>query len=202
MSASVVDAAAPRVETKVCPSSEAALDVVDVTTERKIKKEAEKDAARVLRATFRLRAPVEPVAIAHELNIQVLEAEYEQDTLGGLLMKPGEESKIFLNQRDGVIRRRLTCAIELGHYVRCSAATEDYGRVDRRSDQLRAEIAPELVYAEAFAASLLAPDLELRLLVELGIDELEMALRFQVPREVVQFRLRDLDLRTVDRLVA
>lgn len=195
---SAVDTAAPLKETEVCPSPEAALDVVGVKAQRKIKEKAEKDAIRLLRATFRLRAPVEPVAIAHELNIQVLEADYEQDTLGGLLMRTGEESKIFMNQRDGVIRRRLTCAIELGHYVRCSASTEDYGRVDRRSDRLRAEIPPELIYAEAFAASLLAPDLEVRLLVELGIDELEMALRFQVPREVIQLRLRDLGLRTVD----
>jgi Zn-dependent peptidase ImmA (M78 family) len=90
----------------------------------------------------------------------------------------------------------------LGHYVRCSAATEAYGRVDRRSDRSKSELDPELIYAEVFAACLLVPDLEARLLTELGIDDVEMALRFQVPREVVRIRLKDLDLRTVSDAVA
>jgi hypothetical protein len=36
-------------------------------------------------------------------------------------MKPGEEPKIYMNQLDLLIRRRLTCALELGHYVRRAA---------------------------------------------------------------------------------
>jgi Zn-dependent peptidase ImmA (M78 family) len=202
MSAPAIDAVARQRETKVCPSSEPALDVGGVKSQAKIKEAAAGDAARVLGATFRSRAPVEPVAIAHELNIRVLEAEYEPDTLGGLLVKPGEESKIFLNQRDGVVRRRLTCALELGHYVRISSEADAYGRVDRRGDRSSSEVDLGLVYAEEFAGCLLVPDLEARILIELGMDDLEMALRFLAPRDVVQRRLRDLGLRTLDQLVA
>jgi Zn-dependent peptidase ImmA (M78 family) len=164
----------------------------------KIKKEAAEDAARVLKATFRLRAPVDPIAIAQELGIQVLEGELDRDRLGGLVMKPGEEPKIYMNQLDLLIRRRLTCAIELGHYVRRSAKTNEYGRVDRRSDRSEVEEDPESVYAEEFAACLLMPDKDVRIMLELGVDDLEIALRFQVSRELVQRRLDDLGLRTIE----
>jgi hypothetical protein len=200
MNAASVDSIAPENETKVWPGTVAALDVVGMESRLEIGEGAEQDAERLLRATFRLGAPVDPVGIARELSIEVLEAEYEPDVLGGLLVKPGEESKIFLNQRDGVIRRRLTCAFELAHYVRGSEEKEAYGRVDRRGDDSSAD--PELIYADAFAASLLMPALEVELLSELGIGVLELALRFQVPREVVWSRLEDLGLRVADRSVA
>ncbi|MBS1861984.1 MAG: ImmA/IrrE family metallo-endopeptidase [Actinobacteria bacterium] len=187
-------------EAKVCPSSEAALEVVGMRAEAKIKKEAAEDAARILRATFRVRAPVDPIAIAQELGIQVLEGELDRDRLGGLVMEPGAEPKIYMNQLDLLIRRRFTCAVELGHYVRRSADTNRYGRVDRRSDRPKSERDPESVYAEEFASCLLMPDLDVKVMTELGVDDLEMALRFQVSRELVQLRLNDLGLRTADLL--
>lgn len=202
MSTSTATPIAREDETKVCPSFEAALEVQGVKAKAKIKKEAAEDAARVLRATLRLRAPVESVGIAQKLGIQVLEAELDEDKLGVLSMKPGEEPKILLNQRDGFIRRRLTCALELGHFVRQSATTNAYDRVDRRSDRSTSKDDPDLIYAEEFAACLLMPELDVRAFAELGVDDLEMAMRFQVPREVAQLRLRDLGLRTVDLLVA
>lgn len=189
-------------EARVCPSLEAALEVVGVKAKAKIKKEAAADAAHVLRSTFRLRAPVDPIAIAQELGIQVLEGELDRDRLGGLVMEPGEEPKIYMNQLDLLIRRRLTCAMELGHYVRRSAETNRYGRVDRRSDHPKSEQDPESVYAEEFAACLLMPDLDVKVMTELGVDDLEMAVRFQVSRELVQLRLSDLGLGTVDLLEA
>jgi Zn-dependent peptidase ImmA (M78 family) len=168
-----------------------------VTAEAKIKREAAEDAARLLKTTFRLRAPVDPIAIAQELGIQVAEGELDRDTLGGLVMKPGEEPEIFMNQLDLLIRRRFTCALELGHYVRSSPAINEYSRVDRRDDRLKSEQDPKAVYAEEFAACLLLPPRDVKVMIELGVDELEMALRFQVSREIVQRRLNALGLRTV-----
>jgi Zn-dependent peptidase ImmA (M78 family) len=202
MSTVTIDAVGQANATKVSPSFGAALEPLDVKAKAKIKKEAAEDAARILKATFPLWAPVGAVAIARKLDIQVLEAELDEDKLGVLLMKPGEESKILLNERDGFIRRRLTCALELGHYVRQSAKTNAYGRVDRRSDRSSGTEDPDLIYAEEFAACLLMSESEVRASAELGVDDLEMAIRFQVPREVAQLRLRDLGLLTVDLLVA
>ena len=198
MSASTIGSVPRESATKVRPSFGPALEVLGMNAKAKIKKEAAEDAARVLKATLRLRAPVDPIAIAQELGIQVLEGELDRDRLGGLVMKPGEEPKIYMNQLDLLIRRRLTCAIELGHYVRRSAKTNEYGRVDRRSDRSEVEEDPESVYAEQFAACLLMPDKDVRIMLELGVDDLEIALRFQVPRELVQRRLDDLGLRTIE----
>jgi Zn-dependent peptidase ImmA (M78 family) len=164
----------------------------------KIKKEAAGDAARVLKATFRLLVPVEPIGIAEELGVRVVELELEEDKLGMLLIKPGVEPKIYLNQRDGILRQRLACALELGHYVRHSAKTNKYGRVDRVADRSSLKEDPDLVYAEEFAACLLMPERDFRVLAELGVDDLEIALRFQVPREVVQRKLGAMGLRTAD----
>jgi Zn-dependent peptidase ImmA (M78 family) len=166
--------------------------------EERIRKEAAEDAARLLKTTYRLRAPVDPIAIAQELGIQVAEAELDRDMLGGLVVKPGEDPEIFMNQLDLLIRRRFTCALELGHYVRSSPAINEYSRVDRRGDRSQSEQDPETVYAEEFAACLLLPARDVKVMTELGVDELEMALRFQVSREIVQRRLNDLGLRSVE----
>jgi hypothetical protein len=83
----------------------------------KVKEEAERDAARILRASWGTAVPVEPVAIAHELGIRVLEAQLDGNTLGALLKEPQEDPTILLNQQDSRNRRRFTCAHELGHYV-------------------------------------------------------------------------------------
>ena len=120
MSATTVALPGRTSETKVCPSFGAALKVLGVKAKAKIKKEAAEDAARILKATFRLRVPVDPIAIAQELGIRVSEGELDRDRLGGLVMEPGEEPKIYMNALDLLVRRRLTCALELGHYVRRS----------------------------------------------------------------------------------
>jgi len=198
VSTTTVDPRATDSATKLCPSSEPALEVLGVRAEAKIKKEAAGDAARLLKATLRLRAPVDPIAIAQELGIQVAEDELDRSMLGGLVMKPGEEPEIFMNQLDLLIRRRFTCALELGHYVRTSPAINEYSRIDRRGDRSNSEQDPETIYAEEFAACLLLPTRDLKVMIELGVDELEMALRFQVSREIVQRRLNDLRLRTVE----
>jgi Zn-dependent peptidase ImmA (M78 family) len=187
-------------EPKVCPSFGTALKVPGVRAKEKIRKEAAADAAGLLRTTYRLRAPVDPIAIAQELGIQVLEGELDRDRLGGLVIKPGEEPKIYMNELDLLVRRRHTCAVELGHYIRRSAETNDYGRVDRRSDRMKSEWDPYTFYAEEFAICLLLPDQDVRVGIELGIDELEMALRFQVSRELVQIRLHQLGLRIAEML--
>lgn len=202
MSASITDTVAPQSETKVCPAVGAALDVVDVRAERKIRKEAERDAARLLRATFRVDAPVDSAAIANELGVRVLVFTMKETTLGGLLMKPGSDPKIVVNRRDGYLRQRLTCALELGHYLRRSVETNKYARVDIRNEPVVPGEESQEEYAREFAACLLMPEKYTRILAELKLDDLEMALRFLVPREAMQLRLRDLGMPAPDLEVA
>lgn len=168
--------------------------VEEIDMRSKVRKEAERDAARLLRTTLRLVIPVDSAAIANELGLQVLVMTLREITLGGLVMKPGDDPKIVVNRRDGYLRQRLTCALELGHYVRRSAVTNQYARVDLRDEPVSIDEESQDLYAREFAASLLMPREDVRILDELEIDALEMALRFMVPREAMQLRLKDLGL--------
>lgn len=165
---------------------------------RKVGKEAEKDAQRLVKATSRRGFPVEPVAIAKGLGVQVFETKFHEDTLGALFLKPGHDPEIVVNRRHSFLRRRLTCALELGHYVRVSAKTNEYKRVDlyAGSEQVGGE--SDDMYAREFAASVLMPKEDVKVLGDLLMDDLEMALRFLVPREAMQIRLNNLGLRTLD----
>jgi Zn-dependent peptidase ImmA (M78 family) len=164
----------------------------------KVREEAERESLRLLRATFRFRIPVESAAIAQDLGIQVLDLALDEDTLGALLLKPGEDPKIVLNERHSILRRRLTCALELGHYVRRSADTNAYRRVDRRDWRATSGEDSEELFAHEFAACLLMPKLRVEVFAELGMDDLDMAMRFLVPREEMQIRLRRLGLPAPD----
>jgi Zn-dependent peptidase ImmA (M78 family) len=142
----------------------------------RVKSEAARDAARILRATWVGPAPIEPVSIAKQLGVEVLEAPLDGNTLGALFMSPKEDPKIVLNQSDGFNRQRFTCAHELGHYVRRSAESNEYARVDLRDGRSSTGEDLEEIYANEFAASLLMPEEEVRRLSRLGLDDLEPGL--------------------------
>lgn len=194
MSATATGTAMPRGVTKLSQALGAALEV-DGMKDR-VEKEAKRDAERILKATCDLRVPIRPVAIANELGVEVLESEFDDDILGVLRVGREADPKIVVNKSHGVLRRRLTCALELGHFVRLSPEPQEYERTDLRS--LRVEGAggdPDERYAGKFAECLLMPEEDVRVLFELGLDDLDLALRFRVPRETVWSRLNGLDLR-------
>jgi Zn-dependent peptidase ImmA (M78 family) len=160
----------------------------------KVEKQAEKDAERLLKTAVREEFGVEPVGVAERLGIQVRETELDPDTLGALFMKPNGDPRIVLNQRHSLLRRRLTAALELGYYVLMSAKTNEYERVDFRDRFEQAGGVADDVYAREFAGCLLMPKEDVKILADLKVDDLEMALRFFVPREAMQARLSDLGM--------
>jgi Zn-dependent peptidase ImmA (M78 family) len=164
----------------------------------KVKKQAEKDADRVLKRSFRRGIAVEPVGIAERLGVNVREAKFDPDILGALFMKPGVDPKIVLNRELSFFRRRVTCALEIGHYVHMSAAVSEYKRADLydSSEEFGGESSGE--YAHEFARSLLMPKEDIKVFADLWMDDLEMALRFRVPREEMRIRLKDLGLRVAE----
>jgi Zn-dependent peptidase ImmA (M78 family) len=166
----------------------------------KVRKEAEKDAMRLVKADFtRSGFAVEPVGIANRLGVQVVEAKFDETILGALFLEPGHDPQIALNRRHSFFRRRLTCALELGHYVRISASTNEYERADLFDGSEERGGEADDVFAREFAGSLLMPKEDIKILADLWMDDLEMALRFRVPREAMQIRLEKLSLRAVDR---
>jgi Zn-dependent peptidase ImmA (M78 family) len=162
------------------------------------KSEAKRDAERLLRITGNLGVAVEPAGIANRLGVQVLQGRFKVEAFGLLRMMPGKDPEIVLERRDGLIRRRMTCAYELGHFVRRSAHTNDYYRLDLRESGSEPSDMTDEAYAKEFAACLLMPEEVVRTLAELGMDDLEMAVWLVVSREAIQIRLHDLGLGTVD----
>jgi Zn-dependent peptidase ImmA (M78 family) len=193
MSTTVGQEALQQSHTKVQTSWWPPVEVMGMRS--KVKKRAEKDALRVLKRSFRDSIAIEPVGIAERLGVQVREAKFDENILGALFLKPGADPKIVLNRRHSFLRRRLTCALEIGHYVHMSTKSNEYKRVDLydRSDEVGGESDDE--YAHEFAGSLLMPREDIKVFVDLWIDDLEMALRFHVPREAMRIRLKDLGLR-------
>lgn len=168
----------------------------------KVRKQAEKDALRLVRTSVRDGFAVEPVGIANHLGVQVREAKFDRDIAGALFLKAGVDPKMVVNRRHSFLRRRFTCAFELGHYVRMSAETNEYKRVDLsdRSEQAGGE--SDDLYAREFAGSLLMPKEDIKVLVDLEMDDLEMALSFLVPRETMQIRLKSLGMPAPDLAAA
>jgi len=170
---------------------------VDVVTDR-VRKEARRDAERLLKATMRLPVPTYPSDIAMQLGIKVVELKLRnEDALGVLLVEPEGDTRILLNKHYGLLRCRFTCALELGYFARLSPRQQAYERADLRS--LRAGPRgedPDERYADEFAECLLMPENDVRAMFELGLSDLEMALKFWVPRDVVWSRLNSLGLST------
>jgi Zn-dependent peptidase ImmA (M78 family) len=161
-----------------------------------IKLQASRDAAKLLRETEMNVIPIDPVAVARAAGLRVKEVPLDGNTMGMLIKETGQDPTIMINESDGKNRRRFTCAHELGHYVRRSDATGEFTTVDLRSDLSAQGVDEDEIYANEFAASLLMPDREVRRLLEEGRSDLEMAIRFGVSREAMQFRLKNLNLAT------
>jgi Zn-dependent peptidase ImmA (M78 family) len=161
-----------------------------------IKKEAARDAAKLLGEVWGESIPVDPVRIARVAGLRVIDVALDADTLGALVKRPGQDPIIMLNESDGANRRRFTCAHELGHFVRRSDEAEEYATVDLRSGLSATGDDPEEVYANEFAACLLMPEEEVKRLDKQGLSDLEMAIRFGVSREAMQFRRKNLGLRS------
>jgi hypothetical protein len=141
---------------------------------------------------FKIALPIDPVAIARKLGIEVLRDDELPPEVSGILRKAVgfEDPEIRLNAIDARVRRRFTCAHALGHYSRNIEMRrhEAWEFIEGR-DYLTAPIGDvEEAYATEFAAELLVPWMVLR---EFGDTSSVAALAgaFQVPGDVMGFRL-------------
>jgi Zn-dependent peptidase ImmA (M78 family) len=144
-----------------------------------------------------VKLPVDPVAIARFLGINVYKADLSAN-LSGMIAKMGPDrgTDIIINDQHAPVRQRFTVAHELGHYF---AIHNDPNRVDRpfihRRDQLSAcGTDDEEVFANRFAAQLLMPDDEVRRAAQLGADAARLAPRFHVSLDAMTNRLKNLGI--------
>lgn len=148
---------------------------------------ARKDAQDVLKEYWSNgRIPVDPIEIARKMGLSVFTSQLGDDTWGMLVGSNGA-ADIYLDQDQSVTRMRFSCAHELGHYVDHKSDIRPHaGFIDKRSTDGVGR--PAEVYANEFAASLLAPEAQLRELVDQELDIMEIARHFGMSPSSIEYR--------------
>jgi Zn-dependent peptidase ImmA (M78 family) len=114
---------------------------------------------------------------------------------GAIVKKPGDDPQILLNRADHPNRQRFTAAHELGHYVhRAEDEPEGYEYIDFRGPLAGEGSDPKERFANAFAASLLMPEAEVRTRAKRARSIVELAYEFRVSQEAMTLRLKNLDV--------
>jgi Zn-dependent peptidase ImmA (M78 family) len=163
-------------------------------------KDPKRDAEEVLRTYWakedgNIPVPVDPIAIAHKLGFKVYTSALESDVAGMLVMNPGQDPEIYLNESDSYNRQRFTCAHEIGHWAQHVAEGVESGRfVDHRGALAAEGTNPEEIYANQFAATLVMPEHKVRQLADRGYGPVALADRLRVSADAASFRLKNLHL--------
>ena len=111
-----------------------------------------------------------------------------------LIKRPGEDPEIYVHASDSPNRQRFTCAHELGHYVKRSAAGDVAWEYVERRDLLTTQGSdPEEIYANQFAASLLMPREKVEELHK-TLGPVALAYEFGVSADAMHYRLVNLGL--------
>lgn len=155
----------------------------------------EQDAEQVLQRYWNLGArpivPVDPIFIARQMGIQVLETRLDAGVSGMLVKQHGSPPTIYLNETDSRVRQRFSCAHELGHWMKRSVMKDDWAFVDRRDQLSGRGTDPSERYSNAFGAALLMPAEEVRALSGHLRPE-SLARHFEVSAEAMNIRLDNL----------
>lgn len=160
-----------------------------------IKREAARDAAKLLDEVSSEGIPIDPVLVARATGLRVLEdGSLDNSIMGALVVQSNQDPTILLNENDGLNRRRFTCAHEIGHYVRRRGKGGPETTIDFRNGASSGGDKEDEIYANEFAACLLMPEERVRAMAKDGLGEIEMAIRFAVSTEAMHFRLANLGL--------
>lgn len=137
--------------------------------------------------------PVPVVRIAAALNIRVVETEFTEAGLAGLIVVDSDERTIYVSRDDPLARQRFTIAHELGHYWMHMRGNDVRGFKDfgpqlafRSADTLT----PLEREANYFAAELLMPRSEVRRLARRGYHIDYFQQYFEVSREAASIRFQ------------
>lgn len=164
-------------------------DMVDATLSiEELRKKAREDAADVLKRFWADgRLPVDPIEIARSMGLSVFTSQLGNDTWG-MIIGSASGADIYLDKDQAPTRMRFSCAHELGHSVdRAAALTPNRGYIDKRSSTGSHNV-PAEIYANEFAASLLAPEDDMRRMVMRGDSNIEIASVFGISLTSVEYR--------------
>lgn len=159
--------------------------------------DAEHEAQRLLDTVWGNRFPVDPVQVARDLGLDVLEIEFEPDVAGAIFKEHGQDPTIFVNATDSPNRQRFTVAHELGHYVMHAEEPDAYEYIDNRASVAEEGERNALeVFADAFASAFLMPVKEVNLLLREKYTPTQIAAYFGVSQDAAYFRLKSLEAAT------
>lgn len=166
----------------------------------------EEEAAAILEQFEVSRPPVSVEEIARKLGAHIAYEPFEGN-VSGLLYRKDDRVIIGVNTSHASVRQRFTIAHEIGHWRlhgKKEMFVDNLVRVDFRDDRASAGTDQEETQANAFAASLLMPrEMILSELKSRGSSEAddadalvgELAERFEVSRQAMEYRLVNLGLR-------
>jgi Zn-dependent peptidase ImmA (M78 family) len=165
---------------------------------------AETEAVKVRTAYTDGELPVPVEEIVEKLGVALVVEALDRN-VSGLLFRKGREQAIGVNSAHPMVRQRFTIAHELGH-MRLHPGKElilDHVRVNLRDDRSSLGTDREEREANAFAAELLMPHVEVLKEVRRSLDRggttdnrfiADLAILFDVSEQAMEYRLVNLGL--------
>lgn len=157
-------------------------------------RDAREQARQVLDDLWDQTLPVDIIAISRASGV----LPYLRDlpgTISGMLVKrEGESARSYIARTDPEVRRRFTCAHELGHFMeRKMVGDAEYGFEDSFADSRegirRPDYFPHEFFADEFAGAVLMPETSILKFKAEGMPVEQMAEKFHVSVSAVRRRL-------------
>lgn len=134
--------------------------------------------------------PVDPVIIANNLGIKVVETNLPEIVSSVLMKEKGKDLTIIVHYIDSKNRKRFLSAYELGHFIYHFQQNKDNDKYEYINFRNKLNIQNREIFANNFAINLLMPDKEIKKLNRKGTNVIIMAYFFDVPVDIVNFRLK------------
>lgn len=145
--------------------------------------------------------PVDPVTVALKLGFKVIQSELPVDVSGALYKDKGQDPMMVVQRTDSDGLKRFNIAHMISHYVSVSGAGSgvqtEFKKIDYRASSPASDRVidnEEEESANEFASDLLMPEKEIKKLKKQKKSEVEMALYFGVPTDVMSSRLKRLNI--------
>lgn len=142
--------------------------------------------------------PVDPVAIARRVGLEVLISELKDD-ISGILIKRAETDtpRIYLNSKAEEQKQRYTCAHQLGRYIhngQALAEKNSFAFVDQTSVHKKVPERTSDLWPSQFASELLMPAAAVRTLWAQGQSMPRIAKVLGVTQATARIRVANLGL--------
>lgn len=143
--------------------------------------------------------PVNPLTVAKQEGVSVVNAEFHVPTIAGLIRKTKDTIVIYVKSSDAPSRKKFTVAHELGHlYLHLKDDSGNFIDNDvslfRSIHEPALALSPQEIEANEFAMALIMPLSNVIRQWKMSHSVEDMAVLFDVSVQAMEIRLRDLGL--------